>query len=82
MPKKSLFLFMLPLLASAQPVNGGSSAEHVCTDPRPQVCTMDYRPVCGRRVSGERKTFSNGCTACSHPEVESYTEGKCETKEH
>lgn len=49
----------------------------VCTDPRPQVCTMDYRPVCGERKDGSRKTYSNGCTACSDHEVIGYVEGEC-----
>lgn len=60
-----------------------------CRDPRPEVCTMDYRPVCARRDSGVRcvtapcpskdwKTYSNGCTACSDPEVSAYARGACE----
>ncbi|MBN9258867.1 MULTISPECIES: Kazal-type serine protease inhibitor [unclassified Mesorhizobium] len=30
--------------------------------PGPQVCTMEYRPVCARR-GGDRQTFSNACMA-------------------
>ena len=49
----------------------------VCTEPRPQVCTMDYRPVCGTTKSGEKKTYSNGCGACSEPLVLSFLPGEC-----
>ena len=37
----------------------------LCEDPRPQVCTMDYRPVCGTLKDGSSKTYSNGCGACA-----------------
>ena len=49
----------------------------VCVDPRPQVCTMDYRPVCGTHMDGSAKTYSNGCGACSNPEVVYWIEGAC-----
>ena len=49
----------------------------ICTDPRPEVCTMDYRPVCGERKDGSLKTYANGCNACSDHEVIEYIEGEC-----
>ena len=59
-----------------------------CTDPRPQICTMDYRPVCATQDSGVRcvttpcqstevKTYSNACSACANPAVKSYIPGEC-----
>jgi hypothetical protein len=48
-----------------------------CTDPRPQVCTQDYRPVCAVLQDGSFQTFSNGCSACSDPTVTGYREGAC-----
>lgn len=59
-----------------------------CSDPRPQACTREYRPVCAERDNGvrcvtapcnstERKTYSNGCTACSDPLVYSHVPGAC-----
>lgn len=62
--------------------NGGEMAADTeqptaCTEPRPQMCTMDYRPVCGTTKSGEKKTYSNGCGACSVPSVLSYLPGEC-----
>jgi len=53
----------------------------ICTDPRPEICTMDYTPVCGlRNVSGkeEWKTYSNACSACSDPSATGYKKDACE----
>ena len=54
-----------------------SAEPEVCKDPRPQMCTMDYRPVCGTMTGGEKKTYSNGCSACSDISVLSYVPGEC-----
>ena len=54
-----------------------SAEPEVCKDPRPQMCTMDYRPVCGAMTGGEKKTYSNGCSACSDLSVLSYVPGEC-----
>lgn len=53
------------------------SGATMCEDPRPQVCTMDYRPVCGTHQDGSVKTYANGCGACSNPEVTFWIEGAC-----
>lgn len=49
----------------------------VCVDPRPQICTMDYRPVCGTLKNGTVKTYSNGCGACADASVTSWVENAC-----
>jgi alkaline phosphatase D len=49
-----------------------------CPEPRPEVCTQEYRPVCAVRQDGKYRTYSNGCTACTEPEVIGYREGECE----
>lgn len=49
-----------------------------CPDPRPQVCTREYRPVCAQLQGGSLKTYSNGCSACTDPEVTGYHDGACE----
>jgi len=54
-----------------------SAEPEVCKEPRPQMCTMDYRPVCGTMTSGEEKTYSNGCSACSDLSVLGYVSGEC-----
>ncbi len=48
-----------------------------CKDPRPQMCTMDYNPVCGFISPNQIKTFSNGCVACSDSKVLSHTNNVC-----
>lgn len=49
----------------------------VCEDPRPQVCTMDYRPVCATLKDGSTRTYSNGCGACADVEAVSWVENAC-----
>jgi hypothetical protein len=48
-----------------------------CTDPRPQICTMQYDPVCAKLETGS-KTYATDCTACSDPAVSGYYPGACE----
>lgn len=48
-----------------------------CTTPRPQMCTRDYRPVCGTRRDGTRQTYGNGCGACADAAVVSHVPGPC-----
>ena len=49
----------------------------MCSEPRPEVCTKEYVPVCGYTVNGEIKTYSNGCTACADKEITGYKIGEC-----
>jgi hypothetical protein len=60
------------LAPESMPVAGGP-----CADPRPQMCTRDYRPACGLRRDGSRKTYGNACTACSDPDVVTQAAGAC-----
>ncbi len=59
-----------------------------CKDPRPQMCTREYRPVCATKDTGlrcvttpcpstESVTYATGCTACSDPKVHGYASGAC-----
>ena len=48
-----------------------------CPELRPEMCTMDYNPVCGYLSDGTFKTYANGCSACSEPKVSTYTQGEC-----
>ena len=53
----------------------------ICLEPRAQICTQDYRPVCAQMVDGTTKTYSNGCMACTDPVVTGYREGACQWQE-
>jgi len=49
----------------------------ICEEPRPQICTREYDPVCASLKDGNTKTGSTGCTACSDQEVVGYKKGAC-----
>jgi len=50
-----------------------------CKEPRPEICTREYRPVCATlNTGGEEKTYATGCTACADPGVIKYRESACE----
>jgi len=69
------FLFMMTkaeLADESLPVAGGP-----CADPRPQMCTRDYRPACGSLKDGSRKTYGNACSACADPNVTTQAAGAC-----
>ena len=76
----SLLASLLFLTATGYASEASDQGEKVatqCEDPRPEVCTMDYRPVCGNLAGGGVKTYSNGCGACSDANVTSWVEGEC-----
>ena len=52
-----------------------------CVDPRPQVCTMEYNPVCATLMAGGTKQYSSGCNACADDAVSSYLPGPCPVTE-
>lgn len=49
-----------------------------CEEPRPQVCTMIFAPVCATTVSGDLTTHASGCNACADDQVLTYVDGACE----
>ncbi len=52
-----------------------------CEDPRPEMCTMDWTPVCGRKADGSQATYGNACGACADKEVEWHSPGECTSNE-
>lgn len=48
-----------------------------CSPPRPQVCTMEYNPVCAQRADGTASVYSSPCNACADDNVTGYLPGAC-----
>jgi hypothetical protein len=78
---RSIFVVIAVLLLSACTLNKVSqelqAGSAPCNESRPEMCTMDYNPVCGSLPDGLFKTYSNACTACTDPNVNSYYPGEC-----
>ena len=85
--KKPLYLlsavcFCLGLMACQSSESAIEQADKVeltvCPEARPQICTMEYMPVCGSNSNGTSKTYGNACSACGDVEVAGYVVGACE----
>ncbi len=78
-----LLFILLPLLLAScahhQSQQDPSSplSGKICTDPRPEICTMDYNPVCGLDINQEKSDFPNACSACSNAGIVSWVKGPC-----
>ncbi len=49
----------------------------LCSEKRPEMCAMQFDPVCAVKIDGSLKTYSNGCVACSDKQVKKYRKGSC-----
>ncbi len=79
-----------PVVIQTPPPQEASAPKYTqCTDPRPQICTREYRPVCATKDSGircvttpcpstKKVTYSTGCVACSDSKVFGYVMGACQ----
>lgn len=74
---------------TSAPAAGGRMAFTQCTDPRAEMCTKEYRPVCGVVDNGvrciaapcpstEQRNFGNACMACAEPKTQGYWPVACE----
>jgi hypothetical protein len=81
---KALTLASVALLATAcatappAPVEPEAPAFSACKDPRPQVCTMIYAPVCATHADGHLETHASACNACADDTALTYVNGACE----
>lgn len=81
-------------LSSAQQVDPASKVPGyvTCPDKRPDMCTKEYRPVCGKRDTGtrcitkpcpsERRTYGNKCEACADKKVYGYVPQACDSSDN
>ena len=74
-----LITFVL-LVSGCQTTPTNAENQIACTESRPQICTRDYRPVCGIYYNQETKTYPNACNACSDHKVVAYTKKECSTE--
>lgn len=88
MMKSMLMLLIISCLGACanQPVDIGiADGAIACSEPRPQICTREYRPVCGYTMNESNnlleKTYSNGCSACTYPNVKAYRPKACSNNE-
>jgi len=80
MRKRFIFLFVISVvtLVTGCQANPTKVTKQIsCSDPRPEICTREYKPVCGLYSDNLSKTYSNACTACSDKKVVKYTKAKC-----
>jgi hypothetical protein len=74
-----LILFAGPCFTSCDTSSDNAiTLETMCSEPRPEVCTMEHDPVCGYKLDGTSKTYSNGCSACTEKEIIGYNNGECD----
>lgn len=82
-----LLLVSLPLIFLAVTCLADEGKKTICPDPRPEVCTMEFDPVCAARDrvecanppcdEAQLVTYSNGCLACTDEKVYLYWPGEC-----
>lgn len=87
----SLFVLCIASCSSkptAEPPSEPASDYTACQEPRPEMCTREYRPVCAQRDTGIRcvttpcdstewVTLPSACTACSDADVLGHRPGEC-----
>ena len=70
---------LLLAASSACSTRGLPDEAELCRDPRPQICTAIYDPVCAYRPGQKLSpsTYASDCSACADPEVIGYVRGAC-----
>ncbi|MEX1668258.1 hypothetical protein AB4876_04995 [Zhongshania guokunii] len=81
---------LLSACASSKPASDTAVVEgfKTCEAPRPEMCTREYKPVCGHVDTGIRcvttpcpskrhQTYGNACSACADEKVMGFELGDC-----
>lgn len=80
--KTAFILSFFSLLAACASVDQSDQTQLpadliACKDPRPQICTMIYDPVCAYDQQGQSTTASSDCQACSNDMHVGFIKGAC-----
>jgi hypothetical protein len=75
--KKNVWLLCTSVLLSACASKTPLPDLTLCTDPRPQICTMEYIPVCGLRQDDSVGGYPSACSACADDNVTGWAPGEC-----
>ncbi|KGE04472.1 hypothetical protein [Pseudohaliea rubra] len=80
MRRAGIAILALALGGCAAPRDPAPASDPVtaCTEPRPQVCTMVYDPVCATLYAGGRADYASPCNACADDAVAAWERGSCE----
>lgn len=77
-PVLIITLFMACACSQQQPLDLPSADDALaCPKARPEICTMNYDPVCATHKDGRLSTQPNNCSACSDADIVSYRFGAC-----
>ncbi len=73
-----IILISFLLLTACSAAEDENKNKITCKEPRPQICTREYNPVCATLQDGSEKTYATGCTACAEKIVSTYRPGACQ----
>ena len=65
------------LLCSCDTEISNKDVDNNSMDPKPEVCTKEFVPVCGVISDNLLKSYPNKCTACADKMVIGYKKGEC-----
>ena len=75
----TLFMAMMLSACVSTTIEDKSDAPKLakCPEERPEMCTMQYDPVCAKLIDNTLQTFSNSCSACADKQSVAYLQGEC-----
>jgi hypothetical protein len=74
----ALLSLTLTVACAQRPAAPPPPRDTSCSEPRPQVCTMIYAPVCAVHADGSTQTHASACNACADDSVVGYRSGDCD----